>query len=369
MHKVGRKVYPSSKRVYLKGAGSAQQTATTLGRRVEPDIARRRFRVKADFGLVQLTKDAKFDAAHPADLDAFLKNEKELAPFTDELFITEQLFGQLGSAEKSRFRLHKATQAYGQLTTALYRLVRQPTNSARNLLQVEQRPGAITDSEWEYLIKQIRGQTMNVHARNTITVGLIEHIANQRRGRIEPQILAKLTMRGLFNYLRTMHPQQNFHLAVWREFKNEGVVCLKKASVYPTTPPMTPRLVRMDEIRYQVVRAFISCAPVVTQCVTESRISGEWVDFDQGQQDPLRGPHSAVQFPLYRNLNKIGDLIVRECLGVLSVDSDKPDFFLTDEIDLWIEDLGGYLANLVLSEQISRADLRAEEEGPTEVSR
>ena len=82
----------------------AQQTATTLGRRIEPDAARRKFRIKAHFGLVRITSDAKFDAASPTVLDAFLKHERYFAPVPDELFITEQLLDQLGSAEKSRFK-------------------------------------------------------------------------------------------------------------------------------------------------------------------------------------------------------------------------------------------------------------------------
>lgn len=336
----------------------AQQTTTTLGRRIHSDEARRKFRIKAHFGLVRITSDAKFDAASAAVLDAFLKNEGVLAPVPDELFITEQLFAQLGSAEKSRFKLYRESRNYGALTTALYQLESQPTNHARSLLQVEEVPTLITESEWDYLVKQIRGQAMNVIARNSITIGLTRYLANQQSGWIDPKVMEKLTMRALFNYLKAMYPQRQFHLALWKEIKQDGLDYLEKVAIYPTKPPMTPRRVQLSEINYQAVISFVSCAPVVTQCVTESRISGEWVDFDPTQEDPIRGLHSAIQVPIYRPKNRVGEVVIKETLGVLSVDTDKPDFFLVEEVDLWTEDLRGYLANLALAEHIRRADLR-----------
>jgi hypothetical protein len=262
------------------------------------------------------------------------------------------------NAEKSRFKLHRPPRQYGALNTALYRLESQPTNNARSLLQVAQVPAQITESEWDYLVKQIRGQAMNVIARNSITVGLTTHIVSRPDGRIDHRVLERLTMRALFNYLKAMYPQRQFHLALWKETKNGGVDYLEKISIHPTKPPMTARRVRLDETRNQAVISFISCAPSITQCIAESRISGEWLDFDQTQEDPIRGLHSAIQLPIYRPKNRVGEIVIKETLGVLSVDTDKPDFFLIEEVDLWTEDFRGYLANLALAEHIRRADLR-----------
>ena len=79
----------------------------------------------------------------------------------------------------------------------------------------------------------------------------------------------------------------------------------------------------------------------------------------------MRGLHSAIQLPIYRPINRVGDVVIKETLGVLSVDTDKPDFFLTEEVDLWTEDFRGYLANLALAEHIKRADLRRAKAGPS----
>jgi hypothetical protein len=40
-------------------------------------------------------------------------------------------------------------------------------------------------------------------------------------------------------------------------------------------------------------------------------------------------------------------------MAVLSVDSNKPDLFMKEELDLWIEDFVGFLANLALAEQLN----------------
>lgn len=357
-HKSGQLIQ-AAKEFLSKVPVLAQQTATTLGRRIDPQDAQRKFRIKGHFGLVRITADAKFDAASAAVLDAFLKNERELAPVPDELFITDQLYQQLGSAEKSRFKLHRACRQYGSLVTGLYRLESQPTNHARSLLlQVAQAPAQITESEWDYLVKQIRGQAMNVIARNSITVGLTRHVANLANGSIDFRIMEKLAMRALYNYLKAMYPQRQFHLALWKQTAIDGIEYLKKTAIYPTTPKMIERQVRTDEITNQAVIAFVSCAPAVTQCVAESRISGDWLDFDATQEAPIRGLQSAIQLPIYRPKNRVGETIIKETLGVLSVDTDKPDFFLVEEVDLWTEDFRGYLANLALAEHIRRADLR-----------
>ena len=332
----------------------AQQTATTLGRRKTPDQARRRFRIKAHFGNVYLTADGKCDAGFSGDFDSFLKHERALAPVPDELFITDQLRTQIGGPEKTLFERFKETESFDSLRTALYRLKSQPTNHARNILAGGLQPKDITDSEWQFLRNHILAQRMNVVARNSIATGLIKAITPQSSGHVDPSTLASLTVRALYNYLRAVYPFYKFQVTMWKPAERGGAQVLEKAAMHPLKPTTANRTVSLVDMHYQVARCFSACSPVVTQCVSESRLGGEWIDFDSAQAELSRGLQSAIQLPIYRTKNEIGDFLQKEPLGVLSVDCDKPDFFLKDELDLWNDDLVGYLANLALSEHMRR---------------
>lgn len=39
-------------------------------------------------------------------------------------------------------------------------------------------------------------------------------------------------------------------------------------------------------------------------------------------------------------------------VGVLTLDSDKPDMFLGEEVGMWQDDLVGFLVNLALAERL-----------------
>ena len=336
----------------------AEQTATTLGRRATSILAKRRFRIKAHFGLVRITADGKFDSASSSDFDAFLKHEKELAPIVDELFITDQLKSQLGSPEKSLFSEFRKVGSYGALTSALYRLQTKPTNNARSIFEPGRRPQDLTEGEWGHLLNHIKCQRMNVAARNFITIGLIKSISDpQSRGQIQDAVLTNVTIRALFNYLKVAYQPHSFRVAVWRPFTQNGSTLLKKFAHHPVGRGDKSREVDVSDIRYNVARTFNSCIPIVTPSVSEARLKGDWIDFEDSQQEPERGLNSAIQLPVYRTKNKRGDYVEKESLGVLSVDSDKPDFFLMEELDIWLEDFIGYLANLALAEHIHRVGL------------
>lgn len=331
----------------------AFQTARILDRPTEVDLARRHFRIKAHFGKVFRGVDSRFDAGSPKDFDAFLKHEKDLAPATDELFITEQLWSELGSAEKLLFKKYKESASYGELTTVLYRMNHPRTNHGRNLLQGG--PEGITFSEWEFLRSHIVSQKRNFAARNSITTGLMDAVLKDHQGRLDHSAFTNLTMRALYNYLGSVYPNYKFQTVLWRVVKRGNRPHLEKSVVYPEIGPLVKREVSANDIRYQVVKAFVSCSSVVTPCVNESRNMGEWIDFDETQGDPKRGLQSTIQFPLYRNILGNGNFAQREVFGAFSVDTDKPEFFVQEEVDLWTEDFTGFLANLALAEHIRRS--------------
>ncbi|HEY5238493.1 MAG TPA: hypothetical protein VIJ62_08950 [Rhizomicrobium sp.] len=329
----------------------ARQTTAIVGHQgSEPGISTRRFRVKAHFANVYLAGgDSRFDAAPAAEFDAFIKFEKQLAPVPDELFITDQLKDQLGSSAKQQFKEYRKKQAYGALQTAVHHLTAQPIEHARKILDV-QRPQDLTDSEWHYLRTQIAAQKLNVAARNSITAGLIDFVSDPKNnGQITHDIVRRLTLTALYDYLRVVYPLHEFHLTVWNSIEIDGQIYLSNVASYPDSAVTHERRVKANDMRYQVVRTFQTCNPSVTKCVSEARIDGSWIDFDDAQADHSRGLNSALEIPIYMRVNRTGK---KEPLGVLSLDSDKPDLFVREELDLLTDDLIGFLANLALAEHI-----------------
>ena len=335
----------------------SQQTATILGRRVTSDLARRSFRIKAHFGLVRFGECHETDSASPDVLDGFLKYEKSFAPLPDELFITKELRAILGAAEKEMFALFKENVEFGEGTkTSLYRLQWRATNHARSIFEHGLGPQDVTDSEWQYLRTHILTQRMNVVARNSITTNLVKAVSSDMQsGHLNGAILLKLTLQALYNYLRAVYPYYSFGISVWRPLPPENRE-LEKVACYPPRE-CSERRVRLDDVRYLVVRAFNSCGSIVTPSVGEARLTGDWVDFDQSQTESTRGLHSAIQMPIYRTTVQYGDYLEKESLAVLSVESDKPDFFQREEADMWADEFVGYLANLALAETLHRAEL------------
>ncbi len=286
----------------------SRQTAAIVGRQgPETGFTTRRFRVKAHFANVYLAGgDSRFDAAPAAEFDAFLKHEKQLAPVPDELFITDQLREQLGSAAKQKFKKYGEKQDYDSLQTSIYHLTSEPTEHARPILDV-QRPQDLTDSEWHYLRSQITAQKLNVAARNSITSGLIKFVSDQNSdGQITHDLVRRLTLTALYDYLRVVYPLHEFRLAIWNPIEIEGQIYLHKVAGYPTGETIHDRRVKVTDMRYQVVRAFQTCNPAVTKCVNELRLDGSWIDFDDSQADHSRGLNSALEIPIYKRIEWIG---------------------------------------------------------------
>lgn len=330
-----------------------QQTATALGRGTRPELASRRFRIKAHFGLVNLTADGRFDSGHSAHFDAFLKHEKRLAPIPNELFITDQLLEQLGAVERDMFKEYRKAESYGALQTGLHRLSAIISNHGRNVLAVELQPSDITPAEWRYLRSELRAQRMNTAARNSITIGLMHEIAESPHSGVQSEALTRLTIRALYRYLKAIYPEQRFKVTFWR-VSDQSLV---KIATYPGGRSMTQRTVTLSDRQYAVTRAYRSRSPVVTESVNESRLTNEWIDFDESQREPARGLESALQVPVYWSSNTVeDDFEDKELLGALSIDCDRPDFFMNAEVEQWTDDFVGFLANLALAEHIWRAE-------------
>jgi hypothetical protein len=206
----------------------------------------------------------------------------------------------------------------------------------------------------------IHAQRLNVATRNTITLGLIQALVDSPGvGAITPDMLTGLTIRGIYDYLRAINPANEFHVSMWRPRRaRKLVVGLDQIMTYPEkdrrSDGAVPRMrnISLNEHRYQLVKTWRGMKPIVTPCVSEARIAGGWVDFDGGQTVSRRGLQSAIQVPVFWEKNRDGE---REMLGVLSVDTDKPDFFQIKEEPVWVEEFSGFLANLALAEHMNRA--------------
>ena len=274
--------------------------------------------------------------------DDFLKLEKEFAPISNQLFITKLLWDQLGAAEKKLFVEHRNEREYGAIRTALYRMRASTTHDPIRIVQGHLTN--LTEGEWHYLREHLRAKTLNVAARNEITVGLIEEAA-VTGGSLTRTTMTNLTLSALHHYLTLVYPDQQFRVALWRP--NAESTDLIRAQWQPPESFAT-RSVRLDDPRYQVVRAFHSFSPLVTACLDEARLRGQWQLFDTPAAN-LIPVQSSIQMPIFRSKpNQMG----KEAKAVLSVDCDKPDFFMPDAIGTWSNELIGFLANLSLAEHL-----------------
>jgi hypothetical protein len=333
----------------------AQQTVTTLARDTTPEFARRRFRVKAHFASMFFAEDGGLDSGASEEFDSFLNHEKDLAPLPDELFITDALRKRLSGAQRDKFVQHKREETYGKLTTALYRL-KTPPAKVEHLLVARDN---VTGGELNFLKEQIRSQVLITAARNFITTGLMSAVA-AGDGTLSSETLLNLSLQGMYNYLKADNPHQEFRISIWRaSLEVSPPRTLQKVAAYPQIPDFVTRTVGAMQFEFQVARAFTACSPIVTEDVIESRLKGEWKDFDDGQADSRRCLHSAIQLPIYRTTNKIGDFIHNEVLGVMSIDCDKPRFFSIELRDLWTNNLTGFVANIALSELMQLQRIRS----------
>jgi hypothetical protein len=337
----------------------ASKTATILNRPAERELARRDFRIAAHFCVLERGRDPGNDSDASGEFDAFLKHERLLAPHSNELFVTQQFFNHLPSADKSRFHLHAKKKKFGNLVTSIYRLKSQTHSRAKQFEDGELSWRDIKQSDWDHLIRHTRLRRGSTHSRNQITTSLARIVWEERRP-LSGNDVTFHTMRALYNFFCALHPNDQFNLALWRPANEDGTDYLDKVAVYPRPELFVPRRLLLADYRYQMVRSFVSCNVVVTPSVDEARLAGEWLDFDKSQNTPKRALHSAIQLPLYSNKNDIGEPVVRDMCGVLSIDTNKLNFFVQEDLDLWIEDLTGYLANLALGEHMRRLDSRGE---------
>lgn len=230
------------------------QTASTLGKEANPEEARRRFRIKAHFGLVYLN-DAGVDAGRAADFDAFLKNERKLAPLTDELFITDKLWEQLGNRARDQFVQHAPKRSYGSLKTALHRL---KAEFGPSQAPIPFALGEMSSGETAFLKSQLDNQLLISSARNIITTTLMREMAETNTRSFSADKLRDLTLHSIHYYLRNVSPSPEFNLVYWRLVPTAPANRLKSVLVYPSRGVFKSRVVDCDDTRYQVARAFIS---------------------------------------------------------------------------------------------------------------
>ena len=326
------------------------QTAKILNRESFP----RHVRLKAHKGEVVLTKHRGLDSADPQHFDDFLKHEKNFAPRNDEFFITAELHHHFNEKEKSRFKLFKKKVEGGSLRVDLYRLCRAPYPKAEDILRRGDKISAITQSDWLYLRDQITQHFKNVAARNQTTKNLILHLSapsRKRRRVISPDILFESTLDALYSYMHVIFPDCRIRISYWRAVQKNKNTVLKMVSYrYPDHEKTNPakRVVSIEDGRYKVSECFRKKEPVVTPCITEARLQHSWHDFGPRQKAEKRALDSALQIPVYCELSDGS----KEMKGVISLDADKPDMFLPDEVPLWRDALVGFFANLALAEKL-----------------
>ena len=85
-------------------------------------VRHRHFRIKAHFGSAYFDKSQKLATSSPDVIDSLVKHEKEIAPLSDQLYITEELLTTLEPKLKARFVPATRRRRFGKLTTIVYRL-------------------------------------------------------------------------------------------------------------------------------------------------------------------------------------------------------------------------------------------------------
>lgn len=324
-----------------------QQTATTLGDRFD---AHRSFRVKGHFGLVHFGESGANVTAGASDqLDDFLFHERQWAPVPDEFYITDQLRAQLSRADKDLFELVRPPQTHGRLTSALHRLHTRKATLASPFTIIKDGYREMTSVEWDHLLRQVHSQKLSVAARNKITEGLTTMLA-ENKGVVDHNAVASLTLQSLFHFLKVDRKPHDFRLALWRRVDNPADH-LEKTLVYPQEPGPA-RVISLKDVQYQVVRAFLTKNTIITPSVDAARVRGDWVDFSPLNMDANFLLQSAMQVPVYRNVEVYPGHFHRQPKAVLSITSNKPGLFVQDMLQTWVDDLAGFMANLCLSEHL-----------------
>jgi hypothetical protein len=323
-----------------------QQTCAALRNRFSVQATRRSFRVKAHFTVVHFDRRTRKPAAWDTDLMSFVKNERDLAEFGDEVYVTEQLKKRLPRSQQKKFELAIETKSYGELTTSMWRRKREPNRRARKILDGAVDSKDLTSKEWAYLKGHLHAQKINAAARNSIATALTQDVASKASSALSGRQLTKLTLEMLYNYLRSVTPKEDFRLSLWRPEK----AILKKAFMYPLRSS-TQRSVNASDRRYAVVQTFQTGQPIVIPSIVGARHEKMWQDLDPATPAEAR---STLQLPIYRSTDRVAIRDSTVTLAVLSVHADRPDFFLRQELALWIDDLAGFLAYLALAESLQK---------------
>jgi hypothetical protein len=320
-------------------------------RALDVRIFERSVRIKAHRGEVFQTREPGIDSGNPPDFDDFLKFEKSFAPKTDEFFITQALYGVLPARLKKGFECYSNHVKAGSITTRLHRLKRRPVDRAEDIFRHGDQVASINEKDWSYLRTQIFAHRVNVAARNLITKGLISAVARAKphSGGICPETLLRLTVDAIYNYVRTVFPNQRVRVSYWHGSRDRRH--LQKIYWHYPKDEMAgnpKRKISLHNKAIKACQAFHSLEPVATPSVVAARNDGTWFDLDPRQASRKRDLASALQIPVFC----VSDHEDRDAKGVLSLDSDKPDMFLIEEIDLWRDDLVGFLANVALAEKL-----------------
>lgn len=253
--------------------------------------------------------------------------------------------------EKKRFGNYATINA-GSIHTDIYRLKAVPVTHSKDIFNRGDDINEISGADWEYLKRQIVSQKQIVAARNAITKGLIDRI-NDGKGRkrsLNSEDILDLTLTSLHDYLSVAYENHKIQVSYWRAFGKKGQERLKMvAHRYPKgiAPSKIGRIVSVEDTRWKVCQVFREKAPIAVSSVATERRSGKWHDFCGLQRKRKRGLESAFQIPIYF---RSGD--VKNMQGVLCVDANLPDTFLVEEVDLWRDDLVGFLVNISLSERM-----------------
>lgn len=313
----------------------------------------RSIRLKAHRGEVYVAGESGIDSADPKAFDDFLKFEKRFAPKEDEFFITQEVYDALGSQFKKRFGFFKEVRV-SSIKTKLYLMNRKPIEKCNDIFERGDEIKSITNADWKYLREHIVSHKKNIAVRNSITIGLTKDVLENYRNKgitqqlIKSRTLFELTLRGLYNYLRSIDRRHRFSVSYWMPFEEHGEKFLKMYSFrYPNEGLASPssRMVPVSNNKYKVCQSFNNIEPIVTPSVKTAYHDGEWLYFDDMQKTGKRDLASAVQLPVYYRLEK-NDYDVK---GILSIDTNKLNFFLEEEIDIWREELIHYLVNLCLA--------------------
>jgi hypothetical protein len=322
-------------------------------------VRRQRFRLKAHFGSIYFHPSGRHEASAANVIDSLVKEERNIAPLTEQLYITEDLLRTLSPELQARFaRATTRKQQFGHLSTVVYRLHKRPPDTlprppALKGKRVGGRRTDITTAELNFLKRSLETQVRLTTARNLITTSLTKRLATSKRA-IRGTDLVEATLQGIHAFLVSScgDVTETFNVTFWRPNRIVQPTHLRKQLGFPRPGP--PRTISLREEKYQCVRSFTECTAIFHEDVRAAAANREWIPFDSQQAKQRRNLFSAAQFPIYRNKNAVGKRLDQEVLGVLSIDTNCPEFFHPEDATLWIDRVKGFLVNLALSQVLEQ---------------